>query len=904
MLLHSFKVLLAGLTTLSILAVATAVPAQSATTIHSSASAVLNSAPPAIEYVGGFGGTIAGLAVNGTVAYVGEGSSLTVLDISDATHPIRLARLPLAEHANDLALDGQRLYVANGNAGLLIYDVSDPIAPQQLGTFLTPQPATRVRVQSTLAYVVAGDMLIVDVQNSSAPAQLGSYHPSSTINNLVVVGSRVYLAYGSTFSPAIGGVSIVDVVSPSAPAGLGGISLSYETALDVQVDGNLIYAITIADSRRRFEQPRLLIADISNVTSPTILGSITLSTAFFSISRASLLMANGLAYVAGYPGGLLAFDVHTPAAPTLVGQSATLGGSADLQLVGEQLYAVTNDHNDPFPGFQIISLHTPASPIQLGAYDSFALIQGIDVENGIANMLHYSRGFQIVDVHDPARPIGRGAYAIGGGPRRMQLVGDRAYVNGGNSGLNILDLSNADQPIRIGGLAPSGSTMDIRVVGNLAYIVMINQLVIVDISDPSNPVQLGLFSQTTGSDAGVDVVGNRAYFATGNQGVVVVDVSDPAHPVARGAYTALARASYVQVAGSRAYVAAGTDGLVILDLTNPDNPTLLGQAYGPQNAFYVRVVNGLAYVADYYGAIQIFDVREPATPTLIAEYRTGGSVRSLDVDSDLVYIAAGGAGLQIVRLHRDQLTASAQIGSAGGSVATVDGGVGIDIPPGAITSTATLTITPALDPALPPAAAHILRVVTLEARDGSGQPLTNFDLPYTLTISYTDQQLDESNLRVQQLDESNLRLLYWNGSAWAAPHACDICGIDTALNRVTLATDRIGTFALVGATEPISTGSAPTITSAAPPAVALVHHRYHHIFIASGSPTPTFHVSLGALPPGLSLNSSSGVLDGMPSALGSYTFTIAASNGLLPDSEQSVTLTVRAAIYLPMIQGS
>jgi hypothetical protein len=31
---------------------------------------------------------------------------------------------------------------------------------------------------------------------------------------------------------------------------------------------------------------------------------------------------------------------------------------------------------------------------------------------------------------------------------------------------------------------------------------------------------------------------------------------------------------------------------------------------------------------------------------------------------------------------------------------------------------------------------------------------------------------------------------------------------------------------------------------------------------------------------------------------------IATSNGLLPDSDQAVTLTVRAATYLPMTRGS
>jgi hypothetical protein len=852
------------------------------------------SAPPLAEHMGGFGGVLAGLAVNGAVAYIGEGRSLSILDISDAAHPTRLARLPLVDFPGDLALAGDRLYVADGSAGLLIYDVSNPIAPLRLGEFATPASATRVGIQGALAYVVAGDMLVIDVHDSTAPHQLGSFHASAAINNLIISGSRVYLAYGSTFSVSFGGVSIVDVANPITPVALGAITFSDEVALDLHVEGNLIYIITtVSSSVPRIQSPRLLIADISNVTNPLIQGSLVLSNPNGAITRASLRIANGMAYIAGYPGGLLTLDLHIPTAPTLVGQSTTLGGSAELQSVGEQLYAITDGIDYSSPGFQIISLHTPGSPTQIGGYDTFPSIGGVEVANGIAHMMHYSRGFQLIDVHDPAQPIVRGSYLIGGGPNRIQLVAQRAYVVGGNSGLNILDTSNLDAPIRLGGIAPNGSTLDIRVVGNLAYIAMINQFVIVDISDPSNPVQLGVFGHYTGvPDVSVDVMGSRAYFATGNQGLSIVDISDPTHPVARGAYTGLARTSFIQVIGSRAYVAAGSDGLVILDLSNPDSPTLLGQAYGPQNASYVRVVNALAYVADHYNGVQIFDVRDPAAPTLIAKYDTGGSVTSVAVEGDRVYIPAGTAGLEIVRLHLDQLAASAQIGPDGGVVTTLDSSVNVTIPPGAITRTATLTITPTLDPAqLPNASGEILRGVTLGARDSHGQSLTHFGQPYTLTISYTDEQIAS-----QRFNEAGLHALYWDGSAWVVPPLCDTCGVDTALNRVTLMTDQIGAFVLVS-------GTAPMITSNLPPIAALVHRPYHHIFIASGSPVPTFHVSLGALPPGLYLDANTGVLEGAPSALGTYTWTIAASNGVAPVAEQSVTLSVQAATYLPLIEG-
>lgn len=62
---------------------------------------------------------------------------------------------------------------------------------------------------------------------------------------------------------------------------------------------------------------------------------------------------------------------------------------------------------------------------------------------------------------------------------------------------------------------------------------------------------------------------------------------------------------------------------------------------------------------------------------------------------------------------------------------------------------------------------------------------------------------------------------------------------------------------------------------------------------ASGFPAPTFSV-LEPLPAGLSLNPTTGVLNGIPLAgtSGIYFLTIKASNGLVPDAVQTFTLTI------------
>ena len=80
----------------------------------------------------------------------------------------------------------------------------------------------------------------------------------------------------------------------------------------------------------------------------------------------------------------------------------------------------------------------------------------------------------------------------------------------------------------------------------------------------------------------------------------------------------------------------------------------------------------------------------------------------------------------------------------------------------------------------------------------------------------------------------------------------------------------------VVATPPVFTADSPTTTVQAGVPV-------DYTFAASGTPAPTFAVSAGSLPAGLSL-SEDGVLSGTSTVAGSSDFTITASNGHVPEA--------------------
>jgi large repetitive protein len=77
-----------------------------------------------------------------------------------------------------------------------------------------------------------------------------------------------------------------------------------------------------------------------------------------------------------------------------------------------------------------------------------------------------------------------------------------------------------------------------------------------------------------------------------------------------------------------------------------------------------------------------------------------------------------------------------------------------------------------------------------------------------------------------------------------------------------------------------SGGTAPSFSSPAP-SPGTFGVPYSHTFVASGTPAPTFSVSFGSLPTGLTLNPTTGAVTGTPTEVGSFTgeITAASSSG-------------------------
>ena len=84
---------------------------------------------------------------------------------------------------------------------------------------------------------------------------------------------------------------------------------------------------------------------------------------------------------------------------------------------------------------------------------------------------------------------------------------------------------------------------------------------------------------------------------------------------------------------------------------------------------------------------------------------------------------------------------------------------------------------------------------------------------------------------------------------------------------------------------------APTLAATAPPS-GVAGEPYNFTFIATGSSPINWTIATGALPAGLNLSSSNGILSGTPTATGTFNFTVQVANGVLPNATRSVALPI------------
>lgn len=547
-----------------------------------------------------------------------------------------------------VAVQSHYAYI-NVGPRLVILDITEQARPVLVGQSSLLPGFENLVVSGNYAIVAAGEggLRVVDVSDPTAPAEVGGFATPGPAWGVATVGSTAYVA-------AWDGLHILDISNPQRPAAIGFYSTP-DAILDLTVIGDIAY----------------LAEAFSPIDSPVEKGGLRL---------VDVADPAHLEEISFYPMNPLHVDsFEAPDAPRGAQSVAVAGGRAYIAYRTERQ-----------GGLRILDVLDPAQPREIGDYRDYVYyvsdVAVVEDPSPAAGQIYaylatgVNMGLLVLDVSDPARPEVL-ADDVPGWARDLAVVGDTLLIADEAGGLQIADISDPAHPTGTGSYTTLGDARGIVVSDDRAYVTDgLRDLWIVDVSDPARPAQADVLT-SPGSIFDVSEAASLAYVAAETEGLLVLDVSDAAHLTQISAYDTPGLAYGVDVAGAHVYVADGQ--LQVLDITEPTAPTFVGSYEGSARIENVVTMGDAAYLTD--GGLEILDISDPANPMSVGGYAAAGAIADTAVKGDHAYLVVKGDLLVVdisnpadtFELGRLELTGMPEYGgyvAVGSDAAYVGGG--------------------------------------------------------------------------------------------------------------------------------------------------------------------------------------------------------------------------------------
>ena len=272
-----------------------------------------------------------------------QSGSLIVIDLSDPARPAIHHTEILQGIGEDLELyQSDYLLIANGLAGLQIWNISLPLSPGLISSIDTAY-AKGVTAHGNYAYVGDGyqGIKIIDIDNPFAPSLVSQYDTGDFAKDSVVYqqGGNIYLYVADEND----GVVVIDVTDATNPTHITTVSIPQGDP-DIQAVKLDIMAPWLFVSLLK---GGLNIYDITDPSQPQLIASITPG---FGYVYQSMVSGTYLFVAAGFQGVQI-YDISDIRNPAELYTLDTLGNTKRLLYNNNYLYVLDGDDINT-PGLQ------------------------------------------------------------------------------------------------------------------------------------------------------------------------------------------------------------------------------------------------------------------------------------------------------------------------------------------------------------------------------------------------------------------------------------------------------------------------------------------------------------------------------------------------------------------------
>ena len=556
------------------------------------------------------------LAGRDSLLFIGSGSGVRILSISDSVHPRMLGQINARGLVSQVVVRDSLLFVACGSWGAQIHSISDPANPRELGSM--DAVIGDVAVVDTLCYAVGSDSLrIYNVANPSLPTRLSALRDS---------GEVVAVANNHAFTGNQFVMNVIDVADPTQPCWVNSRSGDY---LSLAARRNLLF-------QGSYDPEYFAILDVSNPLAITEASRLT------GVSAKGLHVQGDYAYLAW--GGFHAVDIADSAHPVLLGSSYHYDDEREPYVHAPGTYAYLACR---YGGLKVIDIHQATAPQETTTCFVAGSAQDIGVRDTVTLVPCRLAGLNTVSLSDPTRPRDLGWLGATSGTDQLAssctakdsfgFVGwvPRPYFRS-------VSLSDPSLPSFAGQCSTAREAENMVLRDSFVYCAADYQFQVVNIARPRSPTVVGTCNVPDYS-YGMRLRDTLAYVST--YPLTIINVSNPAQPrtigsIPRGTWSVFVKDSF-------AYLAAV--GLHVWNVRNPVSPQPVDSLTFGHMVYDVAVIDTLACLSCTDG-LRLVSVANPHNMRVVA-FRslpyTGGRLVWAE---PYVYVAVRDAGICVFEI--------------------------------------------------------------------------------------------------------------------------------------------------------------------------------------------------------------------------------------------------------------
>ncbi len=409
-------------------------------------------------------GTAKGVFVLGDHAYIADGENgLQIVTIKDPKNPAIIQNLNTFGDANSVYIskikntsEEERTYafIANGNAGLFIADITDLNRPVNVATYTTQGSANDVIVRDQTVSLLAekNGLILLDISLIDNPKELGNQPTPGKAKRLELGEDNI--AYIADYDR---GLRIISVADPINLEEIGFIDIPL-TARAILVRQNQGFMVD--------GQVGMWILDLSDPQAPSILSQ------FPTPGEAQNLAIDGIhAYIADGSSGLQVVNVSNLLNPQSDGSYSKIDNAIAVAVRGGYAYVVTGERRD----MHILDIENLSDIKEISVFKTAGDALNITINENYAYIAEGTNGIEVVNIQDPNDPsltsIGNEFHLQDA--RSLLFLRNRAFIVDGPGGMKVYSMESPAKPEFVYSFPVlSGYATSISVSGNYVFLAV------------------------------------------------------------------------------------------------------------------------------------------------------------------------------------------------------------------------------------------------------------------------------------------------------------------------------------------------------------------------------------------------------------------------------------------------